>query len=127
MTAREQGFTIFEALVAFAILASVISALYAVSGTSLRLIGESDRMERAALLAQSKLDELASIRSPLPATDSGTFAGSDVAWRVETSDLPSSKAGPTAFRLQAVKLILRWPGSRPLVVETRHLGTLRHG
>jgi Tfp pilus assembly protein PilV len=127
MTAREQGFTIFEALVAFAILASVISALYAVSATSLRLIGESDRTEQAAMLAQSKLDELASIRSPLPAVETGTFAGGDVAWRVEARDLPSSKAGPTAFHLQAVKLILSWPGSRPLVVETRHLGTSRHG
>jgi type II secretory pathway pseudopilin PulG len=125
MTARDQGFTIFEALVAFAILASVVSALYAVSATSLRLIGKSGRVEQAAMLAQSKLDELAVIRYALPPAQAGTFANSDIDWRVEARDLPSGKAGPQTLRLQAVKLILSWPGAKPLVVETRHLGVIR--
>ena len=127
MSAREEGFTIFEALVAFAILTSVLCALYAASGTSLRLIGRSDDLERAAMLARSKLDEIAAIRDPLPPISAGTFPGGDIAWRIEAHDLASPKAGPTPLHLQSVRLILSWPGGRGLALETRHLGSDRHG
>lgn len=126
MSAREQGFTILEALVAFAILAAVLSALYAVSGSALRVIGKGDRLRQAAMLARSKLDELAATRDALPASESGTFPGSDVAWHIETHDLPGGRAGPDGLRLQSVRLILDCPNAPPLVIETRHLGARRH-
>ena len=126
MSTREEGFTILEALVAFAILAAVLCALYEVSATSLRLIGESSDARRAAMLAQSKLDEIAAIRMPLPPSSGGTFSGSDVTWRMEARDLPSLRAGASSLHLQSVRLTLGWPGGRPLVVETRHLGADRH-
>jgi hypothetical protein len=126
MSARERGFTILETLVAFAVLTAVICALYEACGVSLRLVGESDGSERAALLAQSKLDEIAAIRDPLQPASSGTFAGGDVAWRIDAHDLPGTAAGPSPLHLQSVRLTLAWPGAKPLVVNTRHLGTERH-
>lgn len=125
MNAREAGFTIVEALVAFAILAAVISALYAAAGTSLRVMARGGREAQTALLAQSKLDELSAMRGPLPEAEAGTFAGTDVGWRIETHDLESRSAGPGALRLQSVRLTLKAPGAPPVTVETRHLGARR--
>lgn len=124
MTARDGGYTIFEALVAFAILASIITPLYAVIDTSLRLVAKGTRMDEAALLAQSKLDEIAAIRDPLPPSGAGTFPGSDVQWRIETSYLPATRPGIDSLRLQSVRLTLSWPEGN-FAVQTRHLGAVR--
>jgi len=125
---REAGYTLLETLVAFAILASVIVALYAAGGLSLRLIGDGRHRQQAILLAQSKLDEVAARGDPLPREMSGTFAGSDLSWVVEARDLPAKVAGISPYRLQGVRLIVSWPsgaGSRSVTLETRHLGTTR--
>ena len=125
MSGREEGFTILEALVAFAILAAVLCALYEASGISLHLVGESSDTKRLAMLAQSKLDEISAIRTPLPPSSKGTFSGSDVTWRIDAHDLPHLKAGLSSLLLQNVRLTLNRPGGRSLSVETRHLGTAR--
>jgi general secretion pathway protein H len=100
--------------------------VYEAGGISLHLIGESSDTKRFAMLAQSKLDEIAAIRTPPPPTSKGAFSGSDVTWRIDAHDLPHLKAGSSSLRLQSVRLTLSRPGGRPLSVETRHLGTDRH-
>jgi hypothetical protein len=123
VSARDDGFTILEALVAFAILASVLMALYGAGGLSVRLIGDGGREREAILLLRSKLDELKAIPDPLPPAANGAFAASDFSWRLETRDLPSRHADGRGLRLQSVHLTISWPrGSRS--VETRHLGTV---
>jgi hypothetical protein len=80
------------------------------------------------LLAQSKLDELAAVREPLPKTASGVFPGETVHWSIETSELPNSGADPARSHLQNVRLILSWQQGlipRSLGIETRHFGTDR--
>ncbi len=126
MSTREEGFSILEALVAFAIMAAVLSALYEVSGSALRIVGKSDRQHEVALLARSKLDEIAVVRDVLPPTESGAFPGSDITWHIETHDLPGRGTGLDAVRLQRVRLTLKRPGAPLFVVETRHLGVRRH-
>lgn len=128
MSKREEGFTILEALVAFAILASLLVALYEASGVAVRVIADGERVRDATMLMQSKLDELRSIREPLPPAEAGTFAASDVRWKVVTHDLPSPRADGGQLRLQSVRLTVSWPrgaGTKSLFVETRHLGTPR--
>lgn len=121
MSARDGGYTILEALVAFTILAVVLVALYGVSGSSLRLIGEGARTREAAELAQSKLDEIAALRDPLPPVSNGSFPNSDIAWRIEARDVKSGAPRERPFRLQQVRVVLSW-GTRTFEVQTRHLG-----
>lgn len=128
MNRTDCGFTILETLVAFAILASVLVALYAAGGLSLRLIAQGGEMRTAAMLAQSKLDEIAAVPDPLPASASGMFSGSDVSWRIEAHDLGGTMAGPSPYRLQDVRLVLTWhrgTTSQSWSTVTRHLGSVR--
>ena len=114
------GFTIIEALCAFAVLSLVLVALYAVGGTTSRTLAVSMTHERAALLAQSKLDEIATSHAPLPAVSEGQFEGSNAHWHLDAHDVPGD--ANTRFRLQAVRLTLSWPaavGSDDIAVETR--------
>jgi general secretion pathway protein I len=128
MSRSDDGYTLLETLVAFAILATVLVALYAASGTAVRLVDGDTHMRLAALLAQSRLDEIEASHDPLPMSQAGAFAGSGISWRVEARDLPGSAAGLSALRLQDVKLTLSWPqgaGAATLVIVTRHLGAVR--
>src|SRR6266481_8535493 len=128
MSGSESGYTVLEALVAFAILSLGLVSLYAATGTSLRGVDSGSQARRVAMLAQSKLDEIAATREPLPPTSQGAFAETDVAWRVETHNISSGFAGPSASQLQDVQLVLNWTqGGRiqSMVLGTRHLGIVR--
>ena len=128
MSSNDSGYTILETLIALAILASMLTALYAASGASLDLIGSGDTREQAVLLAQSKLDELTAIHDPLPRTTKGAFEGSDFRWEVETHDVPGHAAVPTHYYLQDVRLTILWPKgvrTQSLTVSTRHLGLVQ--
>lgn len=107
---NQRGFTLVETLVAFAILAVMLVAIYAGLGTSINGIDRASRWDTALLLAQSKLDALAALKdlqSPL----SGTDADTAIAWKVEAiaSDKPESddmRLSP--LRLQRVRLTMSW-------------------
>jgi Tfp pilus assembly protein PilV len=128
MRSGEAGFTILEALVAFAILSVVLVALYAGASNSLGAVERGAQSHHIALLAQSKLDEFAATRYVLPASVFGVFPGTRITWTAQTSDLPGSTAGRAAIMLQDVALTLEWPDGlvrRSVTFRTRHLGTVR--
>ncbi|MBP6013422.1 MAG: prepilin-type N-terminal cleavage/methylation domain-containing protein [Alphaproteobacteria bacterium] len=124
MNAR--GFTLVEALVAFAILALTLTALYGALGTSLAGIARSTKNDEAVLIASSKLAELAVLRA-LPSAAEGAVEGTDFRWRVE----PIAEAQPegpeyagTPLRTQRLKLTIRWRENgttRSIAVERRLL------
>jgi len=121
-----RGFTIIEALCAFAILALALVALYGVGGTSYRMLARTYDSDRAALLAQSKLEELSADVAPIAPHDSGTFSGGDFAWRLESRNLPQADEPDPRFVLQDVRLVItRSEGREILALETRHLATVR--
>jgi Prokaryotic N-terminal methylation motif len=128
MSGREDGYTIIEALCAFAILAVVLVTLYGLGGTSLRMLAVSSDADRVALLAQSKLDELAATRAPLPGFQIGQFDRTDVRWKLEANELPKADTDVHELHLQNLRLTLTWPaltGSNELVVSGRHMGIER--
>jgi Tfp pilus assembly protein PilV len=128
MSGREGGYTIIEALCAFAILSVVLVALYGLGGTSIRMLAVGSDADRVALLAQSKLDELAAARAPLPALQMGRFDGTEVRWRLQARELPKPDMDAHQAHLQALRLTLTWPaltGSNEFVVSTRHIGVER--
>jgi type II secretory pathway pseudopilin PulG len=127
MPRADQGYTVLESLVAFAILSIVLVALFQLGGTSLNGLDRNATMQRVLMLAQSKLDEIAADRSPLPAKTTGGFYGSDVKWTVTASDLPTAQGMLEAERLQAVTITLNWDtgnGDNTFSLQTRHLGVV---
>lgn len=122
---RQDGYTILEALCAFAILAVVLVVLYSVGGTTSRLLAGTEASDEAALFAQSKLAELASMRAPLPEHEAGRFTGTEFRWRIGARDaLPGQNRFPQ-YRLQEVALTVFWPepgGSASFALQTAHFG-----
>lgn len=107
---RARGFTLIEALIAFAILALTLVALYGAMGTGLRGMALSSRLDEAVLVAESRLAELGELKT-LSGPIDGAVEGTGYRWRVEPladegAEPPEFAASP--LRLQKVKLIVSW-------------------
>lgn len=128
MTSRvgvgERGFTLLEVIVAFAIVALALSAIFQIFSTGLRSSVVTENYNMATLLADSKLAGIG-IEEPLEAGDqSGTF---DNGFRWEANIRPYDDGGSTFTpgEIQAfeVTVTVKWGG----VVRERSLSlaTLR--
>lgn len=107
----ERGFTLVEALIAFAILAVTLVALYQALGTSVVGLARASRHDEAVLIAQSRLSELAALPLPSATSSEGDIEGTPYRWRFElipdvTAEAPEIAASPV--RLQKVKLTVSW-------------------
>lgn len=118
----ERGFTLVEALVAFAILALMLVALYGAVGTSLNGLARSGRYEEAILIAEGRLAELTALRV-LPQTLEGQVEGSAHRWKIEATAPAKPEAFETSLsplRPQRIKLTIAWQelgSTREIVVE----------
>jgi general secretion pathway protein I len=84
---RQSGFTLLEVVVAFAIFALSVGALYESFAGSLRRTLKAEAQERAWLSAQSLLAEIRVRPAPWPAEEEGvTRTGLD--WKRSTSPYP---------------------------------------
>ncbi len=64
MTRPEDGFTLIETLVAFAIAALLLAAVFPALSGALRTAGRADGEHRAVLWAESLIDAMAAIDPP---------------------------------------------------------------
>lgn len=105
----ERGFTIMESLVALAVLAVVVVALYEAIGTGFRTFDRATEAEEAVLVAQSQLDDIIAARR-LPQMREGRVDGTRFAWRVDVVE--------RAAQLVRLKLAVTWTGGgRGIAVE----------
>lgn len=109
---RQAGFTLDEVLISFAILAIVMVSLYEASGTGLRSFEAAANVERALLVAQSRIDWIVAQRR-LPEEATGAVSGSPFSWQIEV--LPSLPAfaelRPRSARLRLVRISVFWAGN----------------
>jgi general secretion pathway protein I len=131
---RANGFSLLEVLVAFIIVALVVTALFRLFGGALGNAAAADEWTRALLVAQSRLTLAASAQPLRETTDAGTEADGRIAWRTSITpyvppdpnpDLErASESMPT--RLYRVTVDVRFPGaagqSRTLSLTTVRLG-----
>ncbi|HOB65966.1 prepilin-type N-terminal cleavage/methylation domain-containing protein [Ottowia sp.] len=103
---RAGGFSLLEILVAFAIMALSLGALYKVMGNSARQAGHLSSQEGAVLLAESLL----SAYSTIPADgvrDAGTSAGFE--WQVSSAPYPTPANSDTrAVRVHELRAVVQW-------------------
>lgn len=108
---HQSGFTLVEVLVAFAILAVVLVALYEAAGTGLRSFQSAAQVERAVLVAQSELDRIVALKH-LPATRRGRIQNAPFEWDIELPELPVAPElkALRSTRPVLVRLNVRWQG-----------------
>lgn len=75
-----RGFSLLEVLVAFTILVLVFGSLFKIFGAGVRAATVSERYSHAALIAQSRLEELAA-RGELSEGVHGGYDGRDYRWQ----------------------------------------------
>ncbi|TXT35256.1 MAG: proteinral secretion pathway protein I [Comamonadaceae bacterium] len=114
----EQGFSLLELLVAFAIMAISLGFIYKAMGTSTRQVADATDMQRATMI----IDGLAKSRDSVDSQgwqETGEQDG--FAWQVDSEPYGTGNAATGAVRLFKVVLRVRWSeGERPkvLTVET---------
>jgi general secretion pathway protein I len=128
------GFSLLEVLVAFIIVALVVTALFRLYGGALGNASAADDWTRALLVAQSRLALAASAQPLREATDAGSDADGRIDWRTSVTpyvppdaDEDVERASEAmSTRLFRVTVDVRFPGiaSQP---RTLTLSTLKIG
>lgn len=117
---KQQGLTLLELLVAFAIMALSLGMLYRIMGGGVRSAGDIERFQRAAVLAQSLL----ALRDTVPEggwQQAGESAGYQ--WRIQSEPYATGLVGPTIPLLHEVGIAVTWMDDGRL--RSLNLTTLR--
>lgn len=115
MTAR--GFTLVEALVAFAILAVALVTFYEAMGTGFRTFDKAAQIGEAVLAAQSELDLITAMRR-LPSAREGMIDGTNLHWRLDVRT-PRAPEGPSPSQLAVLRLSVSGDGWRRTITLDR--------
>ena len=129
-----RGFSLLEVLVAFVIVALVVTALYQLFGGALGNASAANEWTRALLVAQSRLDFAAAADPLREGSDAGTEADGRIAWRTTVTPYVAPDPNPDLerasemmpTRLYRVTVDVRFPGptgrERTLSLTTVKLG-----
>ena len=109
---RQKGFTLIEVVVAFAIFALSMGALYESFGGALRRNSQAHEREQALLVAQSVLARVRVAPVPWKPEDSGSPEGG-WQWRVEVApfDADAAESKQSPWQTFAVTIHLAREGS----------------
>lgn len=101
-----KGFTLFEVVIAMAILGAGIAALVALYSGSLRLAGGARDTSAAAVYASQRLEEALLAPNPAEGEESGPF-GEKYRWVTRTTFLPpGEKESP--YRAIRIEVTVSW-------------------
>jgi type II secretion system protein I len=102
---NRDGFTLFEVLVALAILAAGLLGLLELLSGSLRLSGGARDVTAASLYASQRLEEALLEPRPVEGRETGLF-GRKYRWTTDTSFLPEQ--GDERFQAVRVRVTVSW-------------------
>ncbi len=121
---RRRGFTLIEVVVAFAILALSLGALYESFGGALRRSATASKRELAALRAESLLAEYRGSRGLAPGR-SGTDPDTGFEWRVTSKPYPAELTERSAWVAEAVTVEVSWGRVRPQTLSVQSVELIR--
>jgi general secretion pathway protein I len=116
---RQRGFTLLEIIIAFAVLALALTLLLGTLSGSVREVRASSDAGRAALHAQSLLDQVGVGEALRPGNRDGEFEDGRYRWRLAIDPYvdPARRARdtiePGAPRLMLLDLHVEWGGGGP--------------
>lgn len=114
---RQHGFTLLEVIIAFGVLALALTLLLGTLSGASRQMRDADLAARAALHAQSLLDELGVGERLQPGHRSGQFEDGRYRWELQVEPWQDPDAGPLrdpgAPRLLRLALQVRWGQAGP--------------
>jgi general secretion pathway protein I len=113
---REGGFTLIEVVVAFAILALSLGALYESFGGSLKRSGAARQQDLAALRAESLLAEFRGSGGLLPQEHNGHDGELGFSWRITVKPYPAELAEHSTLSAEAVEVEVSWAEKRHRVL-----------
>lgn len=131
---RATGFSLLEVLVAFIIVALVVTALFRLFGGALGNASAADEWTRAMLVAESRLAIVAATQPLQETTAAGTESDGRIAWRALVAPYVPPDANPDLesasdlmpTRLFRVTIDVRFPGAngqeRTLTLSTVKIG-----
>ena len=102
---RQQGFTLLELLVAFAIMALSLGMLYRASGSGARSVVDIEHYQRAVILGESLL----ALRDAVPEqgwNQTGESAGYN--WRISSAPYATAITGPNVPPLHEISIVITW-------------------
>ena len=102
---RQQGFTLLELLVAFAIMALSLGMLYRASGSGARSVVDLEHYQRAVILGESLL----ALRDAVPEqgwNQTGESAGYN--WRISSAPYATAITGPNVPPLHEISIVITW-------------------
>ncbi len=103
MSKTESGFTIIEVIIAITMLSVGLLGMLGATASTIRLLGESDRMATAAFQATQRLERLEALACDAATSGTDTQQGVDLTWRV---------GGATTDRTRAITLTATYPMGR---------------
>lgn len=125
---RERGFTLIEVLVAFVLLAAILSVAFQIFSTGLARAGLLEERSRALLIAQSQLNAAGVEQILKEGQSSGESEDRRYQWsttiRKTDEGIDSSKPAPSTYSLYRIDVVVTWVGSdgRPQVLPLSTLG-----
>jgi|HigsolmetaAR203D_1030402.scaffolds.fasta_scaffold01791_6 general secretion pathway protein I len=128
MAAGQRGFTLLEVIVAFSVLALALALLLGALSGGTRQVRWSADAGRAALLAQSLLDQTGVGEALRPGRSEGVLEGGRYRWTLEVEPYddpawPRPATGALSPRLMHLRLTMTWGEGGPR--ERLQLATLR--
>lgn len=114
MRHAQRGFTLIEVIVAFALLALALTLLLGTLSGATRQVRDADRAGRAALYAQSLLDQVGVGETLQAGRRAGVFDDRRFRWTLDVTPWRDPAAGgdviaaPDAPRLLHLALVVRW-------------------
>jgi type II secretion system protein I len=107
---KNSGFTLLEVMIAMAIIAIALVAVFGSQSQSLSIASESKFNTTAALLAQSKMAEIEILDSKDLASSSGDFGEDfpDYHWDLTVGDVTFAGAEEILSHLKQIDLSLSW-------------------
>lgn len=128
---NQRGYTLIEVLVAFAILALALTLLLGTLSGASRQVRWADDAGRAALHAQSLLDDIGVGTALQPGQRDGQFEAGRYRWSLVIDPYEDPLLAPDAFvdpaapRLLQVSLDVRWGDDADDPAKRLHLQSLR--